>query len=115
MLMLSKCRPELKYYMKLGLVVFVFMQFLDVAETYYAIEIDGRYVEESLLVCGVVSNLSNFVGIKVLGIFVVILFIWGTIHYKNDVLGLITVWMFVGFSLVAVARNILLLVHFVNY
>jgi hypothetical protein len=101
--------------MKLGLVVFVFMQFLDVAETYYAIEIDGRYVEESLLVCGVVSNLSNFVGIKVLGIFVVILFIWGTIHYKNDVLGLITVWMFVGFSLVAVARNILLLVHFVNY
>ncbi len=115
MILLRKCRPDLKYYMKLGLLAFMFMQVLDVAETYYAVEIDGRYVEESLFVCNFVSSLANFVGIKVLGILVVILFVWATIYYKNDVLGLITIWMFVGFSLAAVARNILLLVRLVNY
>jgi len=103
-----------KFAFNAGLIMFVFMQMIDAAETHYAVNIDGRYMEENKIMTSLVFVPISLFFYKMVAVVVYWYIISLTSRMFGVNVGIALIWLLAGISSSVAIRNAMLMLSLMN-
>jgi hypothetical protein len=109
----SKWLKDIGFLYTLGVLLLISMQFFDAVETFYSINIDGRFAEQNIVSSYFVESFLGLLLLKAILVVFVLSVVRLMKRYTNLYFSALMLWALAGFSTAVVFQNLIVMIGFV--